>query len=402
MGSNSANSDRTLRDANEHRQSSSQTDLEKGHSASNKQRGGDPHREQDQPVRQSDTPSPHDLRTTGEEPPLETGQPYLSPSTPAAAPGDVDALFKPIYSKPQIVSLLAFSTIWGVLARLGLMWIGGFGEREVFALIWAQMVGCAVMGLVVERKTGIQRVFPPLFAACGAGFCGSLTTWSSMSHDVFSAFVNIDQPAGTSRFSGFLSGLAITFITLCGSMTALQFGVHLSSFLPRFSIPHCRLPSQRLFNTFILLLGPAFWLGAIFLLIFGPSSWRSRATFAIVLGPPGTIVRFFISQRLNPINPSLPVGTLTINTLSVLLFAVAELLARHPRSSLGCAALKGVQDGFCGSLSTISTMAIELRGLKRRESYVYFGVSWALAQVAMVVVLGSWEWSADRGGACYA
>lgn len=56
------------------------------------------------------------------------------------------------------ISLLIFATIWGVLARLGLLWIGGFAEGEVFSLIWAQMVGCLVMGLVVERKKGLEKL----------------------------------------------------------------------------------------------------------------------------------------------------------------------------------------------------------------------------------------------------
>ncbi|BGP18236.1 hypothetical protein JCM10213_007865 [Rhodosporidiobolus nylandii] len=361
----------------------------------------DPHAAQDRPHHVGDRSPSGDPRPETEEPPLETGQPYVSPSEPGEKPQEVIALFEPWYPKPTAYSLLILGTIWGVLARLGLQWIGGFSSREVFALVWAQMVGCAAMGLVIERKRGIERIFPPLFVLCGTAFCGSLTTWSTMSRDVFAAFANLDQPAGTSRFSGFLSGAAITVITLIASMTSLQFGVHLSSFLPRVRIPHRRLRPQGAFNALALSAGPLFWLGALFLLIFGPASYRSRATFAIVLGPPGTMVRYTISKMLNPRSPSLPIGTLTINTLAVLIFAVAELLARHPRGQLGCAALKGVQDGFCGSLSTISTMAVELRGLKRAQSYRYFALSWIAAQLALLVVVGSWVWTGDRGETCW-
>lgn len=56
------------------------------------------------------------------------------------------------------ISLLIFATIWGVLARLGLEWIGGFAEEQVFSLIWAQIVGCLLMGLVVERKNGLEKL----------------------------------------------------------------------------------------------------------------------------------------------------------------------------------------------------------------------------------------------------
>ncbi|KAK4050954.1 hypothetical protein OIV83_003083 [Microbotryomycetes sp. JL201] len=57
------------------------------------------------------------------------------------------------------MSLLVFATIWGVLARLGLEWIGSFGQSEVFPLVWAQIIGCLIMGLVVEKKKGIERMF---------------------------------------------------------------------------------------------------------------------------------------------------------------------------------------------------------------------------------------------------
>lgn len=193
------------------------------------------------------------------------------------------------------------------------------------------------------------------------------------------------------------------------AMSSLQIGVHLSSFLPPSLSPahlfprHPSRSSQRLLNGLTVLAGPLFWLGAVFLLIFGPHSWRSKATFAIVFAPPGTLLRYFLSKKLNPLHPSLPYGTLLINSLSVLIFAILSLLSRRALSptSNSCAAIKGLQDGFCGALSTISTMAVELRGLKRGESWRYWWVSWAVAQGLMTIVLGSWVWSGDRGGVCW-
>lgn len=55
-------------------------------------------------------------------------------------------------------SLLTFATFWGVLARLGLLWLGGFAGREVFASVWPQMVGCLVMGFVTERKKSLEAM----------------------------------------------------------------------------------------------------------------------------------------------------------------------------------------------------------------------------------------------------
>ncbi|GAA5913836.1 FluC/FEX family fluoride channel [Sporobolomyces salmoneus] len=314
-------------------------------------------------------------------------------------------LVQPTFPLPSTYSLLIFATIWGVLARLGLEWIGGFAERQVFAVIWAQIVGCVVMGFVTERKKSIESIFPPLFAMLGTGFCGSLTTWSTMENDTFTAFANLDQPSGTSRFSGFLSGFAITLITLVASICALQFGVHLSEFLPSPSSSLRRRPFSRrtssILNLCAILIGPLFWLGTLFLVIFGPARYRSRATFAIVFGPFGTLFRFTLSKHLNSLNPRFPFGTFAANVLSTLVFAILGIFARHPTSDLSCAASKGLEDGFCGSLSTVSTLVVELRSLGRRDSYRYFWSTWLASEAFLVVVLGSWIWSGEREGLCW-
>lgn len=251
-------------------------------------------------------------------------------------------------------------------------------------------------------------------------------------HDVFVAFANVDQPE-LGRFNAvrppllllsrtanqspsaraltdpllllaqFSSGLALTVVTLALSTTSLRLGVHLSSSLPTHLLPSLTLRHSLPTHLLTILLGPLFYLGSILLLILGPSSWRHRATFAIVLGPPGTLLRYFFSRRLNPIYPSLPLGTLAANLLACLLFAVFSILQRREGiSPLGCSALQGALDGFCGSLSTVSTFVVELRGLKRGESWRYFTTSWAAGQLLFVVVLGSWLWSGDRGAVCAA
>lgn len=46
-----------------------------------------------------------------------------------------------------------------------------------------------------------RRRYAPLFVACGTGFCGSLTTFSSWMHDVFAGFANVDEPT-LGRFNG--------------------------------------------------------------------------------------------------------------------------------------------------------------------------------------------------------
>ncbi|GAA5977709.1 hypothetical protein JCM10908_005066 [Rhodotorula pacifica] len=347
-------------------------------------------------------PNSEGVRPATEEPPLQTGHANLKQDANKLPPTEIDSMYKPLYGQWTVHSFLLFGSFWGILTRLGMQWIGGFASSQVFALIWAQMVGCFVMGFSVRKKNEIERVFPPFFVMIGTGYCGSVTTWSTMSNDIFTAYANLDEPAGTSRFTAFLSGMAILLITLAAVHGAFQVGIHLAITTPMVSLhPRRAHRSEQIFNLATVLIGPVMWLGGLFLLIFGPHDWRTNFSFAIVVGPFGAIARYHISRLLNPISSTLPYGTLFCNTLSTGIVAVMSLLAYHPRSALGCAALKGVIDGFCGSLSTISTMVVELRGLSTWHSYRYILVSYAAAQCMLVVILGSWVWSGDRAGLCW-
>lgn len=207
----------------------------------------------------------------------------------------------------------------------------------------------------------------------------------------------------------FLSGLAVTLVTISLSTTALTLGAQLSSFLPSSPPTSSRTPRHPpnlhhhppSYHVLSLLLGPLSLLASLLLFFLAPPSWRPRATFAILLGPPGTLLRYELSRRLNRIYSALPLGTLAANTLATLIFALTALFMRRTGTgATSCAALWGMQDGFCGSLSTVSTFVVELRGLGRRESWRYAGVSWALGQAVMLLVLGSWAWSGDRGEVC--
>ncbi|GAA5864794.1 hypothetical protein JCM3774_004230 [Rhodotorula dairenensis] len=348
-------------------------------------------------------PNSEGVRPATEEPPLQTGHANLKQDANKLPPKEIDSVYKPQYGQWTVHSFLLFGSLWGILTRLGMQWIGGFASSQVFAIIWAQLVGCFVMGFSIRKKNEIERVFPPFFVLLGTAYCGSVTTWSTMSNDMFTAYANLEEPAGTSRFTGFLSGMAILMVTLAVVQGAFQVGIHLALVTPMVPLhPRQAAPrSQTIFNLATVLVGPVFWLGALFLLIFGPASYRTNFSFAIVVGPFGAVARYHISRLLNPLSSTLPYGTLFCNTLSTAIVAVMQLLARHPRTALGCAALKGVVDGFCGSLSTISTMVVELRGLSTVHSYRYILVSWAAAQAVLVIILGSWVWSGDRAGLCW-
>jgi CrcB protein len=60
---------------------------------------------------------------------------------------------------------------------------------------------------------------------------------------------------------------------------------------------------------------------------------------------------------------------------------------------VGCQVLQGVQDGFCGCLTTVSTWVGEIKGLKRRSGYFYCVASVLGGLGLVVVIMGSVRWS---------
>ena len=60
---------------------------------------------------------------------------------------------------------------------------------------------------------------------------------------------------------------------------------------------------------------------------------------------------------------------------------------------VGCQVLQGVQDGFCGCLTTVSTWVMESRGSQRKDAYFYGLTSVGLNLAAMAVGMGTWVWT---------
>ncbi|KAK6851872.1 hypothetical protein PG995_011997 [Apiospora arundinis] len=55
---------------------------------------------------------------------------------------------------------------------------------------------------------------------------------------------------------------------------------------------------------------------------------------------------------------------------------------------IGCQVLQGIEDGFCGCLTTVSTWVSELTGLRRRNAYIYGLASVVVGLALMVAIMG--------------
>ncbi len=96
----------------------------------------------------------------------------------------------------------------------------------------------------------------------------------------------------------------------------------------------------------------------------------------------GAWLRWWLGTRLNPVFPTLPLGTLAANLLGGFLVGVAvAFFNRHP--GLAPEARLMVVTGFMGGLTTFSTFSSEVVGLIERGEYL-----WA-AGTASVHLFGS-------------
>jgi fluoride exporter len=89
----------------------------------------------------------------------------------------------------------------------------------------------------------------------------------------------------------------------------------------------------------------------------------------------GAWLRWGLSTLLNPVFPTLPLGTLAANLIGGLLMGVAmEILTRH--TVLPPEARLLVTTGFLGGLTTFSTFSAEIGTLLMRRE-----VAWAVAGI---------------------
>lgn len=300
----------------------------------------------------------------------------------------------------------------------------------------------------------------PLYIGLTTGFCGSFTSFSSFARDFFLALSNnlpspishsgagennntpSPSPSSTiGRNAGYSvqALLAIILSTLALSLGAYIIGLHTASlfanlqFPPKKSLPTSLI--RKFLDPLFIFLGWGCWIGAIILSALPPDSthhnnnnntWRGQALFALIFAPLGTLLRFYVSLRMNSLIAWFPLGTFAVNMFGTAIEGMCYDLQHvgigsnsHLRPLLqhigggrtACQILQGVMDGFCGCLTTVSTWVGEIYGLssllqkdddddddgkKKRNlkfAYLYGGASIAGGLGLMVVIMGSVRWS---------
>lgn len=310
--------------------------------------------------------------------------------------------------------------LWGVLARKGLMVLTMYNGTYLGGVVWANFAACVVMGMAMalekpwgalleheDRKTGktsgkfAQKGTIPVYVGITTGFCGTCSSFSSFILEAFSRAANTlpelyDYPNAA---YGIMEALAVLVAQLAISASGFHAGQHLMNASDSKVSPI----SPRAYKWMELACSVSGVVCYIIVIVLiatkNDGSWRSW-TFLCLFAPWGALLRFWLLKTLNGKIRNFPVGTYTANQVGCLLLAVFTLLLRGRRGSvpivsnmIGCHILVGLDDGFCGALTTVSTFVVELFGLTTGHSYGYGVASVASGFACMVLILGSYNWA---------
>mmetsp|Transcript_9313 Transcript_9313/g.11612 ORF Transcript_9313/g.11612 Transcript_9313/m.11612 type:complete len:391 (-) Transcript_9313:101-1273(-) len=324
-----------------------------------------------------------------------------------------------VYSKasgimPIILSIVSGS-IWGVLGRKGLMALTTYNGSFLSGVIWANFAACIVMGMAVD-SANVWKVLIDggdyadkgiigVYVGITTGFCGTLSSFSSV---ILEAFNKSADTLPSEYYSypnsayGIMEFLAVIIAHMCLSLTGFQIGKHFIDMIDP-ALPALSKKVYRTLEKLWIVLGlVAFIIIVVLIGVKYNGSWRSW-TFACFFAPFGALSRFFLSKYLNPKIKNFPLGTFTANLWGTLLLAIFTLLGRGKlpgnalsqivTNVLNCHVLSGLDDGFCGALTTVSTLVVELFGLRTLHSYRYGFYSIASSYIVTILVLGSYNWT---------
>lgn len=256
------------------------------------------------------------------------------------------------------IGIIIPMSILGTLIRIGLLRLETYEGAPVFGLVYAQWIGCFIMGIAVQKKGWFQYVYPPLQVGLSTGLCGSITTFSSWQRDIFEGFANYTQ-ANHYRGYNILAAISQLLVTLAMSLNGLIFGRHVGRILLPFEPPSFKLvrrplapwqekESFRKTDWMVIAFGILSWIGVI---IAAALTTQQRAlAFACVFSPVGAVLRWYLSF-INTRYVNFMYGTFAANMIGTLTLAILSLAGNGVYISwIGCQVLLGLADGFCGKL----------------------------------------------------
>ena len=289
---------------------------------------------------------------------------------------------------------LSLGSYAGVLIRIYLIKFSR-DNIHIFPSFYAQFVGSAVMGFAASHQKLLENVHKSLYQGITTGLCGSITTFSTLNSEASKLlFMRDKTPIGM-----VFEWSTVLIIGLIVSIGSLYFGKHLALISPlcdhRFKKKEFfrqRKPCRIIVPAFIIV----FWACSTALIIglmqhFG----LNELLFSIVFCFVGTYIRWHLAP-LNLIFNNFKLGTFIANISGVFILGTLSVVSSHFKSELSDiehSIIKGLTNGFCGCLTTVSTFVMELSILSLKDSYLYGAASIILAQFILALIRGVYVWS---------
>ncbi|CAN1175437.1 Fluoride export protein 1 [Linum perenne] len=264
----------------------------------------------------------------------------------------------------------------------------------------SNMVGSFLMGwLGVVFKGNISRVSDHLAIGLSTGYLGSVTTFSGWNQKMLDLVVH---GKWVYAISGFLLGLFLAAYSIkLGVGTAKCFQLLLQTLNTKHNSS-----SKWTVNTFsrhltvmtvlVLMLGLLWTVSGTLLRKEFDSSTDAQLWIACIVAAPGVWIRWFLA-RLNGrglgksgVLKWVPFGTLTANVSAACIMAALATVKKEVDTKNCDTIATGVQFGFLGCLSTVSTFMAEYNAMEESinpwRAYVY-GLVTILASFTLGIVI---------------
>lgn len=274
--------------------------------------------------------------------------------------------------------------IWASLARKGLGTLTLYDGAVTYSALWANFAACLILGAASRvNKT-------PFVVGLTTGFCGTLSSFSSVILELFYKAANVsvgvtyNYPNAGYGVMQFISVILIEFgVSILGFHMGKHLSLRLPTKTPNFLDIVGGVMGVMTFIVVVVLLGVL-------------QSWRLWM-FTAFFAPFGAIVRYHLS-KLN--SKTFPLGTFIANLAGTTLIAVFVVLSRGKLGDhnlvtkrISCQTLLGLEDGLCGSLTTVSTFVAELFTLSTVKIYSYGVISIGASFSILLLILGSYNWT---------
>jgi len=316
---------------------------------------------------------------------------------------------------------LAVFGFLGVFTRYGLQKLFGpdclaltSDQSPLYPDLPSNMLGSFLMGWFgIIFKADIRYISDHLIVGITTGYMGSLTTFSGWNQKMVGL-------SSKGHWVNAIAGVVLGMFIVNESITiGAETGERLRSLIlkyireksligHKYDWEHWRVDTrtkQFVLLSVMIILMSSFWVLSIVLTVVKMHSLADGAVLwmGCSVAPPGVWLRWYLA-RLNGQGIGkqrslkwLPIGTLVANVLAAGIMAVLAVTSKAVHTKRSTTILSGIQLGFLGCLSTVSTFAAEVYTMRRSgqiaRAFVYAASTFLLSFVlgTLVYSVPVWE-----------